>query len=85
MNYKLNPDFSYCVDVFDIKLINMKEHKQLTLKYPDAAVFALLINKYEPGKIINMISEIAHVTPKHAEGIINDTIDMLKENNVFKK
>lgn len=85
MEYKLNSNFSYYVDIFHIKLINMKEHKQLTLRYPDAAIFALLIKKYAHSKMVNMISEIAHVTTEHAEGLISDTIKMLKKHDVLGK
>ena len=82
MKYKLNTDFSWCVDMYDIKLINVKEHRQIVLKYPDAAIFALIHNGYTHRKMIYMVSKIAHTSEKHAEEMISDVLDVLKESKV---
>jgi len=83
MKYQLNKDFTWSVDIFDIKLINTKEHCQLKLKYPDAAIFALKHDGYAGQKLIHMVSKIAHTTEKHAEEMIRDVLNMLIENQVF--
>lgn len=82
MKYQLNTDFSWCVDMYDIKLINTKEHCQVILKYPDAAIFALIQSGYTHQKLIQMVSKIAHTTEKQAEDMISDVIDVLKESKV---
>jgi len=82
MKYKLNTDFSWCVDMYDIKLINTKEHCQIILKYPDAAIFALMHSGYKYQKLIHMVSKITHTTEKHAEEMISDVLDVLKESKV---
>ncbi|MBN2215683.1 MAG: hypothetical protein JW723_15750 [Bacteroidales bacterium] len=85
MNYKLNSGYSYCVDMFDIKLINMKARKQITLRYPDAAVYALMLKGYAYTDMVRMMAEIALVTKSHAEKLVNDTMNMLQEYNVIEK
>ena len=85
MNYKLNSDYSYCVDMFDIKLINMKERKQLTLKYPEAAVYALMIKGYAYTDMIRLMAEIAFVTRSHAESLVNDTMKMLQKYDIIER
>jgi hypothetical protein len=84
MEYQLNQDFLYSVDIFDIKLINAKKHVQLTLKYPDAAVFALIVHGYSFDTMVRMMTSIAHVTQSHAEDLIKDTVIMLRENHVLE-
>lgn len=84
MDLKLNSDFLYCVDIFDIKLINSKEHLQITLRYPDAAIFALIVHGYSYDTMVEMMTSIAHVTKSHAAGLIGDTINLLKENKVLE-
>lgn len=83
MKYQLNKDYSWCVDMYDIKLINATEHCQLILRYPDAAIFALIHDGYKYQKLIQMVSKIAHTTEKHAEEMIGDVLDMLIENKVI--
>jgi hypothetical protein len=84
MKYKLNPDFSYYIDLYDIIIINKKTQTQLVIKYPDAAVLALMLKNYPYPKIIRMISKIALVTPKHAEGLTKDSLTFFTNNNILE-
>lgn len=83
MIYHFNADFSYCVDIQDIKLIDQRKNKVLTLNYPAAAIFDLLIRQYPHKKMIQMISKIGLLTETHAENLIGETIDFLVQNRVL--
>ncbi|HEX9971240.1 MAG TPA: hypothetical protein VGD14_04140 [bacterium] len=83
MTYHLNTDFSYCVDIQDIKLIDKKNNKMITLNYPEAAIFDLLIKQYPHKTLIRTLSKIGLLTEIHAENLIGDTIDFLVQNNVL--
>lgn len=83
MTYYLNPDFSYAVDIQDIKLIDNSNGKLITLNYPEAAIFDLLIKQYPHKMMIRMLSKIGLMTDSHAENLIRDTIDFLVQNNVL--
>ena len=83
MTYLFNFNFSYCVDIEDIKLIDQRKNKILTLTYPSAAIFDLLIKKYPKITMIRMISKIGLLTETHAEYLIGETIDFLVKNHVL--
>jgi len=83
MTYHLNTDFSYAVDIQDIKLIDNSNDKLITLRYPEAAIFDLLIKQYSYKTMIRMLSKIGLMTDSHAENLIGDTIDFLVKNHVL--
>ncbi len=83
MRYRFNTDFSYCVDIHDIKLIDKRDKKMITINYPEAAIFDLLIKQYSHKTMIKMISKIGLLTETHAENLIGETIDFLVQNNVL--
>lgn len=80
MTYHLNTDFSYCVDIQNIKLIDQRKNKMITLRYPEAAIFDLLIKQYSHKTMVRMLSKIGLMTESHAENLIGDTIDFLVQN-----
>ncbi|MBN2103541.1 hypothetical protein JW835_05815 [bacterium] len=84
MRYQLNPDFSYCVDIRDIKLISRRDNTRICLPYPQAAVFDLLLKGYSQQAMERMMAKIALVTESHAAGLIRDTLDDLMEKKVIK-
>ena len=84
MAFQFNSDFSYNVDIQDIKLVHLKENKQLTLAYPEAAIFDLLIKGYPYKTMIRMMKQITLLTETHAENLIRDTIDFLIQHNVLE-
>lgn len=83
MTYHFNADFSYCVDIQDVKLFNKTTNKTLILNYPEAAVLDLLIKQYPLKTVIRMLSKIGFYTESHAESIVGDTLDFLIQNNVL--
>jgi hypothetical protein len=83
MTYHINSDISYCVDIQDIKLIDNRNNRMLTLNYPEAAIFDMLIKQYPHKTMIRMLSKIGLLTETHAENLICDTIDFLVQNNVL--
>ncbi|MCI0493525.1 hypothetical protein L0Z72_00850 [candidate division KSB1 bacterium] len=83
MTYHMNPDFSYAVDIQDAKLIDNTNGKLITLRYPEAAIFDLLIKQYSHKTMVRMLSKIGLMTDSHAENLIGDTIDFLVQNNVI--
>lgn len=83
MTYRFNSDISYCVDLHDIKLTDKGNGRLITLNYPEAAIFDLLIKQYPHTTMIRMISKIGLLTETHAENLIGDTIDLLVRNQVL--
>lgn len=83
MKYQFNADFSYCVDTQNIKLMDKSKSKMITLNYPEAAIFDLLIKQYPYKTMIRMISKIGLMTENHAENLICDTIDFLVQQHVL--
>ncbi len=83
MRYRFNADFSYCVDIQDVKLVDKKGKKVLTLHYPEAAIFDLLIKRYPHNTMIRMMAHIGLLTETHAENLIRDTIDFLVQHRVL--
>ncbi len=69
------------MDIQDIKLID--KSKMITLSYPAAAIFDLLIKQYPHKTMIKMISKIGLYTESHAESIVGDTLDFLIQHNVL--
>jgi hypothetical protein len=83
MTYTFNPDIVYCVELHDVKLFNKKTNQSLTLNYPEAAIFDLLVKEYPHLTMIRMLSKIGFMTESHAESLLNDTLDFLMQHNVF--
>ena len=84
MDYHLNDDFSYCVNIQDIQFINHNEHLYFTLHYPEAAIFDLIFKGYGKKSMVRMMTKIALVSETHAEDLIRDTINILIENKVIE-
>ncbi len=85
MDIQFNPDFSFCVDVKEIRLVDRKKKTAFCLAYPQAAVFDLLLKGYAPHVLVRMMTKIAHIAPSHAESLIQDTISQLLEKKVIIK
>lgn len=85
MLYKLHPNFSYCVDIQNIVLINRKEDMEIRMPYPQAAIFDLLLNGYSRQAMTRMMSHIALVTETHASDLIRDTLHDLLDNKVIEQ
>ena len=83
MGYYLNTDFSYCVDIFDIKLIAKNSSQALTINYPEAAVFDMFIKQYSHKKMVFLLSKTALLNESHAEMLLFDTIKFFVQNNIL--
>jgi len=83
MNYRLNPNCLYCVELRHIQIIDRVNARQLALEYPKAAVFDLIIKQVPEPTLVRMIAKIALVTESHARKIIHDTIDELVQNEII--
>ena len=78
-------NISYVVNMYDIQIIDRQTNQAITLGYPEAAVFDLLIKEYPCEKIIQMISYIVHCAKSHAESILNDTLNKLIQKNFIRQ
>lgn len=83
MTYRFNSDILYCVDIQNIQMIDKLNRKVITLFYPEAAIFDLLMKQYPCEIMIRMLSKIGLMTETHAEDLIRDTIDFLVQNNII--
>ena len=80
---QLNPEFTYCVDIYDIKLVNREKGIQFCLSYPQAAIFDLLLKGYNRKMIVRMLIHIAHMTETHAEHLLEDTLIDFQNKNMI--
>jgi len=84
--YIIHPDVSYCVDVFDIKLYHALRNASITLPYPQAAVWDMLVKQIPRVKMIDRLSKIGCMTAAHAEQVLGETLDyLLAEQLLMKK
>ncbi|MBN1997921.1 hypothetical protein JW935_10240 [candidate division KSB1 bacterium] len=84
MDFQLNSDCSYCVDIADIQFIDHTNNIQFRLPYPQAVVFDLLLKGYSKDTMVRMICKIALVMEAHAQNLIQDTITELKNKAILK-
>jgi hypothetical protein len=86
MTTLIHPDVAYCVDVFDIKVYHGLLNISITLSYPRAAVWDMLVKETAQAKMIELLSKIGCMTADHAEAVLSDTLEYLvSEQLVIKK
>jgi hypothetical protein len=83
MAYHFISDFSYCVNIHDVKLFDKTTKNTITLKYPEAAVLDLLIKQYPHKTMVRILSKIGLYTESHAESILGDTLDFMIQHKIL--
>lgn len=81
--YCINPNITYSVDIFDIKLFNKAKNSLTTLSYPQAVIWDLFIKKYSYKSIIHMMAIIGRMTSTHAKAVVDDTLEYFLEENIL--
>ncbi len=73
--YCINPNITYSVDIFDIKVFNTTQNRVTVLSYPQAVIWDLFIKKYSYKSIISMMTIIGRMTATHAKTVVDDTFE----------
>ena len=82
VKYLLNPEIRYYVNISGIQLDDKKGHV-VSLDYPEAAVFDLLLKKLPDEKIISMLSKIYPGNSSDPVKIFSDTVDLLVKHKII--
>ena len=78
-NFKINNDIFFAIDLNGIAIVNKNNNTHLFIKYPEAAIWSVLIENYEMKKSKQMLQAILGKNKKDTNQDISQCLEKWKD------
>ena len=85
INYSCHPKVTWVVESHGLLLIHHSLNKNLTLHYPDAAVWDLISQGFAHSRMVYLLAKIASTEQSEAAIIIRDCLEKLTKQGFLLK
>jgi hypothetical protein len=82
-SFRLNVDTIFVIDITGISIVNKKNYSQTFIAYPEAAVWAVLTEKYHMSKSIQMVMAILDKPESETISFIHNCLKEWKKLNIL--
>jgi hypothetical protein len=81
-HFKLKSHILFTVDQQRIITVNTERGTSLIIEYPEAAVWSVMIEGHEPGKIMLMLMSVLHKSESETRSLIDQCLKKWRESGI---